>query len=114
MVKSGLVNDPNVSQYRLTTHLGLALFVFVTALSGGFVAGLKAGHAYNTFPLMNGQLISDGLFTIAPAWLNLFENVTTVQFDHRLLAMLFTLVLFVAHQIRRAWFFIIRHLSNLF
>jgi cytochrome c oxidase assembly protein subunit 15 len=51
---------------------------------------------------MNGQLISDGLFTIAPAWLNLFENVTTVQFDHRLLAMLFTLVLFVAHQIRRA------------
>lgn len=134
MVKSGLVNDPHVSQYRLTAHLGLALFVyayilwvglslffqdddglnkksildtlkpyasfltiivFVTALSGGFVAGLKAGQAYNTFPLMNGQLIPDGLFTIAPAWLNLFENVTTVQFDHRLLATLLFIAIIV-------------------
>jgi heme a synthase len=125
MVKSGLVNNPHVSQYRLTAHLSLALivyayifwmalslyfqndenlnkesnigtlkprsiylslFVFITALSGGFVAGLKAGHAYNTFPLMNGQLIPDGLFSLNPVWANFFENVTTVQFDHRLLA----------------------------
>jgi hypothetical protein len=31
--------------------------VFLMALSGGFVAGLRAGHAYNTFPLMNGHFI---------------------------------------------------------
>lgn len=62
--------------------------VLVAALSGGFVAGLKAGLAYNTFPLMAGQWIPDGLFTLSPAWTNFFENVTTVQFDHRLLAML--------------------------
>lgn len=123
MVKSGLVDNPHVSQYRLTAHLSLAFIVyayifwvaldlfiqdeakpetsvghlqpkttwltalvFITILSGGFVAGLKAGLAYNTFPLMNGQLIPDGMFTLSPAWSNFFENVTTVQFDHRLLA----------------------------
>jgi cytochrome c oxidase assembly protein subunit 15 len=67
--------------------------VFLTVLSGGFVAGLKAGLAYNTFPLMGGQLIPDGLATLSPVWKNIFENVTTVQFDHRLLAtLLFFLV----------------------
>ena len=60
--------------------------VFLTVLSGGFVAGLKAGLAYNTFPLMGGQLVPDGLATLVPVWKNFFENVTTVQFDHRLLA----------------------------
>lgn len=60
--------------------------VFITVLSGGFVAGLKAGRAYNTFPLMNGQFIPDGLVSLDPMWRNFFENVTTVQFDHRLLA----------------------------
>lgn len=147
MVKSGLVNNPNVSQYRLVAHLSLALFVyayilwmamglffrdegvqsadtlvkktfqdslkkialflsffvFVTAISGGFVAGLKAGHAYNTFPLMNGQLIPDGLFILEPGWINFFENVTTVQFDHRLVAtMLFiSLIAFYIAVIRK-------------
>ncbi|VAX08384.1 Heme A synthase, cytochrome oxidase biogenesis protein Cox15-CtaA [hydrothermal vent metagenome] len=67
--------------------------VFITLLSGGFVAGLKAGFAYNTFPLMDGQIIPDGILRIEPAWKNFFENVTTVQFDHRVLAtMLFLLI----------------------
>jgi heme a synthase len=67
--------------------------VLITALSGGFVAGLKAGYAYNTFPLMAGHLIPEGLFTLSPAWSNFFENVTTVQFNHRLLAtLLFILI----------------------
>ena len=126
MVKSGLVDQPHVSQYRLTAHLGLAVVIFFymlwvaldllypkideaaryanrklagfsmlvtfsiffTILSGGFVAGLRAGFAYNTFPLMDGQLIPTGLLTLSPGWRNFFENVTTVQFDHRVLAML--------------------------
>ena len=61
-------------------------WVFVTMLSGGFVAGLNAGKTYNTFPLMDGKWIPDGLFLQDPAWRNFFENVTTVQFDHRVLA----------------------------
>jgi cytochrome c oxidase assembly protein subunit 15 len=60
--------------------------VFVTALSGGLVAGLDAGFAYNTFPLMDGELIPEHLFAVSPLYLSFFEDVTTVQFTHRLLA----------------------------
>jgi cytochrome c oxidase assembly protein subunit 15 len=126
MVKSGLVDKPHVSQYRLTAHLAAALLiyaymlwvalglwtraerpgespaprglrrfaallgglVFITALSGGFVAGLKAGFAYNTFPLMDGHWIPETMFLMSPVWRNFFENIATVQFDHRLLATL--------------------------
>jgi cytochrome c oxidase assembly protein subunit 15 len=128
MVKSGLVNDPHVSQYRLTAHLGLAIVIytymlwvalgllypqlsskqdtslsrlalitstviFITALSGGFVAGTRAGFAFNTFPLMDGRLIPAGLFDLSPVWRNFFENIVTVQLDHRVLAtLLFILI----------------------
>lgn len=68
---------------RAAAFLGL---VFVTILSGAFVAGLDAGLIYNTFPLMDGALIPRGLDMMTPWWRNLFENVTTVQFDHRVLA----------------------------
>ena len=60
--------------------------IFVTALSGAFVAGLDAGFVYNTFPLMDGAWVPDGLFELAPGYRNFFENITTVQFDHRILA----------------------------
>ena len=125
MVKSGLVNDPHVSQYRLVAHLSLALIlyiaifwlgsghfirhfsqryitpkfiskaslalfglIFATILAGGFVAGTKAGFAFNTFPLMAGKLIPEGYGALTPWWRNLFENIAAVQFDHRLLASL--------------------------
>jgi heme a synthase len=56
--------------------------------AGAFVAGLDAGHAYNTFPLMNGHLIPpeyhcDNL----PAWRNAFESTAAVQLHHRVLAL---------------------------
>ncbi|MEE9493888.1 MAG: COX15/CtaA family protein [Gammaproteobacteria bacterium] len=124
MVKSGLVDNPHVSQYRLTAHLGLALVIYgwlfwlfldlvtdknpperhsgkagkiaviltllvsTTILSGGFVAGLKAGFAYNTFPLMAGQWLPPAGLSMTPVWINLFENIATVQFNHRLLAII--------------------------
>ena len=132
MVKSGLVEIPHVSQYRLTAHLGLAISIYLymlwvlfkllerrsapvvsrglrrsswglgvlafgTLLSGGFVAGLKAGHAFNTFPLMAGQWIPPGYLALEPTWRNFFENIATVQFNHRLLAIsTFALVLVFA------------------
>ena len=123
MVKSGLLNHPDVSQYRLTAHLSaaviiygymfweamsllkakhsmvrgsstkfiiasifVAFWIFLTIVSGGFVAGLDAGLTYNTFPLMDGQFIPDGLWSKEPWYINFFENITTVQFDHRILA----------------------------
>jgi len=130
MVKSGLIDNPHVSQYRLTAHLGLAVIiysymlwvalgllfpkfdnrkntehgfgraaliitgiVFITILSGGFVAGTHAGFAFNTFPLMNGRLIPTGLFEMSPVWHNFFENIVTVQFDHRVMATLLFLII---------------------
>jgi len=112
MVQSGLVDDPRVSHFRLTAHLGLALVifsvelwlglellkpsgtkntfalvvlgvVFLMALSGGMVAGLRAGHAYNSFPLMNGHLVPPEAFQLEPWWRNFFWNTATVQLVHR-------------------------------
>jgi cytochrome c oxidase assembly protein subunit 15 len=126
MVASGLVDRPDVSQYRLAAHLctaficygliiwvaldlfaasrgapvvdtgdrplsrislALAGAVLLVVCSGALVAGLDAGMIYNTFPLMDGQLIPEGLGQLKPWYLNLGENVMTVQFQHRVLAM---------------------------
>ncbi len=120
MVKSGLVDNPHVSQYRLTAHLvaafliyaymfwvalslvfprssnrrhpwyarsvALAALISVTVISGGFVAGLKAGKIYNTFPMMGDGWIPPDVLALRPAWRNFFDNASAVQFDHRILA----------------------------
>jgi cytochrome c oxidase assembly protein subunit 15 len=57
-------------------------------LAGGFVAGIRAGFSYNTFPLMDGQLVPDGYLDLAPWWRNLTANIAAVQFNHRALATL--------------------------
>ena len=62
--------------------------MFLTILSGAFVAGNDAGLAYNTFPLMADAIVPPDIFLIEPLWRNFFENVPLVQLDHRLLAML--------------------------
>src|SRR5439155_25321089 len=54
--------------------------------AGGLVAGSHAGLIYNTFPLMDGRLVPAGYDELQPLWLNWFENVAAVQFNHRLLA----------------------------
>ncbi|XP_016296491.1 heme A synthase COX15 [Sinocyclocheilus anshuiensis] len=59
--------------------------VFLTALSGAFVAGLDAGLVYNSFPKMGERWIPDDLLAFSPAIKNVFENPSTVQFDHRIL-----------------------------
>jgi heme a synthase len=123
MVKSGLVNDPRVSQYRLTAHLGVAVaiyaymlwlvfdlrsrgsaavspspyaryslvlvgLVYLMILTGGLVAGTRAGFAYSTWPLMGNTFIPPGLYSGSPAWLSAFEDITTIQFNHRMFAYL--------------------------
>lgn len=147
MVKSGLVNEPRVSQYRLVAHLstafvlyayivwvalrlwdaakahvsgdrvvesaekaqvantsgvseattagdvgvgrlreaaaGLTLLIFGMVLSGGFVAGLKGGLMYNTFPKVGDYWMPAGLF---PSLWAVFEYPATAQFVHRMMA----------------------------
>ena len=61
-----------------------ALFV-LQIIYGAFVAGMKAGKAFNTFPLMAGSFIPGNLFELEPLWSNLFNNPATVQWIHRTL-----------------------------
>jgi cytochrome c oxidase assembly protein subunit 15 len=125
MVKSGLAERTDVSQYRLAAHLGLAVLiygatlwvafglgprggervsaglksaaglfaalVFLQIILGGFVAGTDAGLSHNTWPLIDGAIIPDGLGAMHPWYLNLFENVLTIQFNHRMLGYLIAL-----------------------
>ena len=69
------------------------IFVALTILAGGFVAGTRAGLTYNTFPLMDGRLIPEGYAQLRPFVLNWFENIAAVQFDHRLLAVATAIVI---------------------
>ncbi len=65
---------------------GTAGLAALTMLAGGFVAGLRAGYDYNTFPLMGGHVVPPGYWQLEPGWMNLTANIATVQFNHRLLA----------------------------
>lgn len=79
-------DEPGVA--RTTTWAGwlIAGLVFVQIVLGALVAGLRAGLAYNTWPLMEGRLVPPGLDAMQPWYLNLFENALTVQFNHRMAA----------------------------
>ncbi|QHO54383.1 Cytochrome c oxidase assembly protein [Arachis hypogaea] len=66
--------------------LPISLLVGLTAISGAFVAGNDAGHAFNTFPKMGDTWIPDDIFEMTPLIRNFFENTSTVQLDHRILA----------------------------
>jgi cytochrome c oxidase assembly protein subunit 15 len=66
----------------------LAALVFAMVLSGALVAAIRAGYAYNTFPLMNGHWVPPEILVIEPLHLNFVNNMATVQFVHRWLAML--------------------------
>lgn len=85
----------------------LALLVLFQIYLGAIVAGLRAGLTYNTWPLMDGQLIPplSDLFTMQPAWRNAFENPLTVQFNHRMTGYVLWIVS-IAHAIdvaRSGW-----------
>jgi len=75
---------PEVMKLRKLA-MGSKALVFLTAVSGAFVAGLDAGLVYNSFPLMADRFIPTDIFAYAPWLSNFTENPTTVQFDHRIL-----------------------------
>src|SRR5215475_10936205 len=74
---------------KLFSQILLAL-TFLQIYFGALVAGLRAGRAYNTWPQIDGAFIpsADRLFFEEPWWRNLFDNVLTVQFEHRMTAYL--------------------------
>jgi cytochrome c oxidase assembly protein subunit 15 len=144
MVQSGLVDIPEVSQYRLAAHLVLALALYVallwtalqlrhpepettpdrrlagmralaittlslvtiTILSGAFVAGTDAGFAFNTFPLMDGTLVPAG-YLPQPWYTSPFEDIATIQFHHRVLAIV-SLIVAIATWWRSRWIVLVQ------
>jgi heme a synthase len=74
--------------------IGLLVLVLAQIYLGALVAGLRAGYAYNTWPLIDGAFVprTARLFFAGPLWRNFFENILTVQFDHRMLAYVIFLV----------------------
>jgi cytochrome c oxidase assembly protein subunit 15 len=82
----------------------LVYAVLAQIFLGGLVAGLDAGYVYNTWPLMEGQLVPEGLLFQSPWWINFFENHMTVQFVHRIgaYAVLALAVLHLLHARRDA------------
>ena len=87
------VSDPGRTASPVRNILRLLVFmVFVQIILGAFVAGLDAGFGFNTWPLMEGKWIPDGLGALQPLWRNLFENLLTVQFSHRVVAYLVGIV----------------------
>lgn len=130
MVKSGLTEDATVSQYRLATHLGMALLIFalliwtaldirhgrarmpkghaagtllivsLTILAGALVAGMDAGLLYNHYPLMGETLIP--IEYGEQGAYDAFENPASAQFHHRWIAVLAVLaVVALAMRARR-------------
>jgi len=65
--------------------MGVKALVFLTAVSGAFVAGLDAGLVYNSFPDFAGRAIPEDILAFEPKIVNVTENPTTVQFNHRIL-----------------------------
>ena len=137
MVKSGLVDRVDVSQYRLALHLTVAFVIlalvvwlaldlakpegsgrsragkaasrlpalivavmFLQVMLGAFVAGLKGGLVYNTWPSMNGAVVPYDLWAVEPWYLNPFENPVMAQFNHRLVA--YAIVALAAAELWRA------------
>jgi cytochrome c oxidase assembly protein subunit 15 len=64
----------------------IAAVVFCQLGLGALVAGLRAGLVYNTWPLMDGALVPNGFLGASPWWSSLYDDIATVQFDHRLVA----------------------------
>ena len=75
------------SRSRGATWIAAAVLalIYLQILAGALIAGLDAGLGFNTWPLINGAFVPDGLGGFSPWYLNLFENRLTVQFDHRML-----------------------------
>jgi cytochrome c oxidase assembly protein subunit 15 len=82
----GRAQSPARSSAQVGAAAAILALLFLQILLGALVAGLKAGAGYNTWPLMDGHLIPDGLGVMEPWYLNLFENALTVQFNHRIAA----------------------------
>ncbi|MEM6537101.1 MAG: COX15/CtaA family protein [Pseudomonadota bacterium] len=71
---------------QLCLAIGVCFFVYTQMILGAFVAGLRAGKTYTTWPLMDGGLVPRGYFGDPARVADLFESSAAVQFNHRMVA----------------------------
>lgn len=86
---------PENKMSRILVHFS-GLPLIITIVYGGFVAGLKAGKMYNTYPLMGGEFIPSEWLYLPPVWLNFLENPATIQWSHRTIAVFTMLILIIS------------------
>ncbi len=86
---------------KLISKIALA-FIVLQIIFGAFVAGLKAGLFYNTFPRMGTSFFPDTILSYPSFWKNIFENPAGVQFIHRYLAyIIVVLIVFLWEKSRK-------------
>lgn len=85
----------NFEPYHLKgAYTGLFL-IALTIIWGAFVAGKDAGLIYNSFPKMGPHWVPPEIDFLNPFWRNIFENHVTIQFVHRILAMITVVYLLI-------------------
>ena len=79
-----LGRDPGARSARMP-RVGLVALaaLFVQLLFGALTAGLDAGYAFASWPLMGDRLFPAGVVMLSPAWTNATANPIVVQFIHR-------------------------------
>ena len=87
-------NSPQ--SFRNLALLTFCILIF-QIIYGAFVAGLHAGHAYNTWPKMGDEWIAS---SVTMGWdklglMSLFDNIGTVQFIHRTVAIIVTILILI-------------------
>ncbi len=89
-------STPSPLSTGLTWFIPLTLALLILQIIfGAFVAGYDAGMIYNTYPLMDGQWVPQGLMALEPWWRSHIEHIPMVQFQHRILAKLLTAAILV-------------------
>ncbi len=85
--------NPVLEKKHLPILRVLFVIVIMQIIYGAFVAGLHAGKFANTFPMMDDEWVPSGIASDGPWWKNLFENPVTIQFIHRVMAILVLLLI---------------------
>lgn len=84
MTKLSTLSLKQFNRFKSFVYMSKGL-IFLTAISGAFVAGLDAGLVCDTFPKMFDKWIPEKILAMEPAVINIMENPVTVQFNHRVL-----------------------------
>ena len=102
--EADLLGARRVGERRLFAGAtGLMHLTFVQIVLGALVAGIDAGRAFPTWPLMGDGFFPPEPFSISPLWRNFFEDPGLVQFIHRMTAYaLFALAIYVWVRARKS------------